>query len=201
MVSRVGVRLEDVHNLQFRAPHNWPLESPGVLEANDEDALPVLRNNRASVQNPILDLIVQVLLEGLQDGAERAAPVMAYQILHVLQDKRFRLLVAEDAGYLEEQCTLSPVLKAVGPAKTLFLGNSRDREGLARKSGNKDVMVRNFVRVYASDVAERIFRKIGHVSLPGMSVPVGREYASAAGTLERQAHTSNSAKQVNERRR
>ena len=82
--------------------------------------------------------------QGVSYNAPRAARIMQLEVANVLKDHERGLTRSEDVGDFVKQCTASCV-----PQPGL---RSRFREGLARKSGAEDLVLR--YRVFAvADVA------------------------------------------------
>ena len=63
-------------------------EVPGLAKAGDQDTLPMLRNN-GGVHNARMDLISEFLSQGLANDLERAATIVAQEVLDVFQQKAF----------------------------------------------------------------------------------------------------------------
>ena len=53
-----------------------------------------------------MHLVAQLVLQGIEDDFEGAAPVVRGQILHVLQQERRRTFRRDDARHVEEQRAL-----------------------------------------------------------------------------------------------
>jgi len=104
-----------------------------------------------------------------------------------------RLIQAEVALFL--------VLEAVLFAEAQFLGDARDAEGLAGKSGAQDVVRGNVRHGHGMNVAVRALAVIGGVGDLGLLVPVGGEDALAARALEGEPEAADAAEEVNEQGR
>ena len=142
----------------------------------------------------------------MDDRGEGLAAVMTLKVLHVLQQEGGGAVMVDDLGQIIEQCSLCVAQEAVWTAKGVLLADTRNRERLARETGQQHVMGRDCLRcvrvgphILGEDVfAVRRFWEIGAVGLPAEPVPLGREYAPPADGLEGQAQTAYSRKKVDE---
>ena len=132
------------------------------------------------------------------DDLKRAALVVAAEVLHVLQHERLGPVVINDVREGEEEVALFLVLEAVFFAEAQFLGDARDAEGLAGKSGAQDVVRGNVRHGHGMNVAVRAFAVIGFVGDLRHLVPVGGEDALAARAFEGEPEAANPAEEVNE---
>jgi hypothetical protein len=83
-------------------------------------------------------------------------------------------------------------------AKTQFLGDASDAEGLAGKSCTQDVMLGNVRNGDLVNVTMRLFAEIGLVGDLRVFVPIRGKHAFAASTLKGKAKAAYAAKQINE---
>ena len=118
---------------------------------------------------------------------------MAAEVLHVLQHKRGRLVVINYRLDIEEEVALFLVLEAVLFAEAQFLGDARDAEGLARKSGAQNVVRGNVRHGHGMNVAVWALAVIGFVGDLSHLVPVGGKDALAARALESVSESANAA--------
>ncbi|MNZ88641.1 hypothetical protein D3C78_1075370 [compost metagenome] len=171
-----------------------------LAEAHDEDAFAVLGHPVLRVDNPVVDVITQLVPQGFHDGLEGAALVVPLQVLHVLQQESSRAVVRDDTGHVEEQGALRLVLEAVGAAQRVLLGHAGNRERLAGEAGHQHVVLGDLAGLDLGDVAGHVVvavevRLIGHA---GVLVPLAGEHTAATGALECFAHTTNAGEQVDE---
>jgi hypothetical protein len=173
--------------------------APG-FEADEEDALAVLRHHAPRVNDPVIDGVAEFLGERAVDDLEGAALIVPLEVLHVLQHEGGRLVEADDGGEVEEQVALLHVVEAVLAAEAELLGHARDAERLAGKAGAEDVELRDVGHGHGVDVAVRGFAEVGGVGNLGVLVPIAGEDALGARALEGDAEAANAAQEVNETR-
>lgn len=101
-------------------------------------------------------------------------------------------------GELEEQVALLLVLEAVFLAEAEFLGDARDAEGLAGKTGAENFVPRDGVVRHGVDVAVRALVKVGRVGDLRLLIPIARPDALAPRALEGDAEAADAAEKVNE---
>jgi len=110
-------------------------------------------------------------------------------------------VVINDVREGEEEVALFLVLEAVLFAEAQFLGDARDAEGLAGKSGAQNVVRGNVRHGHGMNVAVRTLAVIGGVGDLRLLIPVGGENALAARALEGVAEAPNAAEEVYEQGR
>ena len=140
-------------------------------ETNEKDALAVLGHDALRVNDPVINCVAENFRQGFVDDAEGVALVVALEVLHVLQHERIRLVILDDVRQREKQVALFKVFKSVFFAEAQFLGNTRDAERLAGKSGAKDVVIRDFIQ-NGMNIAVRSFAVIGGVGFLCLFIPV-----------------------------
>jgi hypothetical protein len=88
------------------------------------------------------------------------------------------------------------------PPKRVLLGDTRDREGLAGKTGEQNVVLGDAVRLFCilPYVSREgvIVAEVQVVCLLGIGVPFGREHTVAADALEAEPQATDSREQVDE---
>ena len=91
-------------------------ESRVLAETGDEDALPMLWDEMPGVDDFGLDLVAQVLAQGLHDDPESVPLVMRNEVLDVLEEEGLGFLLVDDPGDVEEQCPLGFAFEAMRAA-------------------------------------------------------------------------------------
>lgn len=169
-----------------------------LAEADNEDALPLLRYKRLGVYDLPMHLVAK-FLEGPVDDLERPSLVMIDKILDVLQQESLRLVMLDDLGDIEKQGALCLIKKPVWTVKRVFLGYTGNRERLAGKSGQQQIMSGDALDRNLGDVAFHLMVaiEIGEVSDLGIFVPFACEDALAP-FLKASPQPPDSCKQVNE---
>ena len=178
------------------------LESGGVavalaVEAHHHDALAVLRHVVLRVEDPLVHLVPE-LVDRRLDDLERPSLVMALEVLHVLEEKRLRALLGEDAADVEEERALRLVLEAGGPSEAVLLGDARDGEGLAREAAHEDVVVGDVGGGNLRDVVIGHLVEVGLVGLAAELVPLVAVNAGGIGALEREAQAADASEEIYE---
>ncbi len=154
----------------------------------------MLRHDALCIYDLIVNGVAERLGQRVVNDLKRAALIVAAEVLHILQHERLWLVVLDDAGQREEEVALLLVLEAVLFAEAQFLGDARDAERLAGKSGAQDVVRGNVRHGHGMNVAVRALAVIGFVGYLRLLVPVGGEDALATGALEGVAEAANAAK-------
>ena len=168
------------------------------LEADEEDAFAVLRHDAPRIYDLIINGVAERLGQRVVDDLKRAALIVAAEVFHVLQHERRGPVVINDFGQREEEVALFLVLEAVLFAEAQFLGDARDAERLAGKSGAQDVVRGNVRHGHGMNVTVRSLAVIGLVGDLGHLVPVGGENALPARALEGEPEAANAAEQIYE---
>jgi hypothetical protein len=161
--------------------------------------------------------VVAQLVQSFHNDAKRFAAVVALEVFDVFQHENRRAARVKDPHHVEKQRPLGIAGKTVGAAEGVFLGNARQREGLAGKAGQQHVMLRHvlanmFGRLLVVDprpVAERdianiliktVFRRIAVVvSLIGahrMFIPFAGENALAADGFKSAPDPANTGEKI-----
>ncbi len=112
--------------------------------------------------------------------------------------------MVDDFGQVVEQCSLRIAQKAVRTAKGVLLADTRNRERLARETGQQHVMGWNFLRricigphiLGKNMFAVGRFGEIGAVGLPAEPVPFRREYTPPTNTFKRNTNAADTGKEV-----
>lgn len=107
-VFGVDLLFENVGKNAFRASprhalrgRGWEFEGEGVLESDDENAFAMLGDKTLSIDNLCVNIVTKPS-KRIHDHEECPPLVMAPQVLHVLEDKSFRLVVLDDVAKIEE---------------------------------------------------------------------------------------------------
>ena len=116
------------------------LEITPLTKANKKDALPVLWNHAAGVDDCVIDGVTKCFREHAVDDVECSAAIVAFQVLNVLQHECGGPVEVEDVGDGEEEVALLQVIEAVLAAEAQLLRNAGNAERLTRKSGAEDVV-------------------------------------------------------------
>ena len=156
-----------------------PVELRRLGEADDVDALAVLAGPELGVQDLPVDVVPELVPQHVHDHPEGVPPVVAREVLHVLQEERPWPL-GVDARHLEEQGSLSLVLEARGAPERALLGDPGERERLAGEAGEQHVEVLDVIGGNLADVTGGRLPVVHPVSLLGEPVPLAGEHASAA---------------------
>lgn len=143
-------------------------------------------------------MIAERVGEGVVNDLKRPALVVAFEVLHVLQNKRGGLVELDDFRGGKEQVALFLVVKAVRLAEAQFLGDARDAERLAGKPGAKNVVFWDISHCHGMDVAVRCLAKIGCVGLLCVFVPVRRKDTITTRFFKCDAKAADATKQINE---
>ena len=121
---------------------------------------------------------------------------MTRQVLHVLKQKRPRLLIADDARNLEEEGALRLVFEARGAAHRLLFRDAREREGLTGKAREQHVEIGYVGGGDLADVARRGLTVVHAVSLLGKLVPLAGEDTASAQFLEGHSDAANACEEI-----
>jgi hypothetical protein len=110
--------------------------------------------------------------------------------------------MGDDLGRVEEQRALRVAEEAMRPAERILLRDTRDRKRLAGKTGKKDVVFGNEIRICRElpDVSpdRMVVREVQDVGLLAVEVPFRGEDASSADALEPKAQATYACKKVYE---
>ncbi len=134
-VFRWDVVVEDGFELRPFTGEFRELERAAIAEADEEDAFAVLRHEALRVYHAVVNMVFQVVGEGVPDDAEGAALVVALEVFDVFQHEGVGPVVVNQFGELEKEVALFLVREAVFPAATEVFGDVRDAEGPAGKTG------------------------------------------------------------------
>src|SRR5262245_35033889 len=69
-------------------PETGKIECRAVAKPDDEETFAILRHEPLSVDEPILNVVLEFFLKRLADDGECSAPVVVLEVLDVLQDER-----------------------------------------------------------------------------------------------------------------
>ena len=158
----------------------------------------MLRYEVLAVHDHPMHLVAKLVLQCVKDDLERAAPVVAGKVFHVLQQERGGTLGGDDTGHVKEQGALRLIAESGFTAETALLGHAGQTERLARETGEHHVTVRDVVRVHLCDVAghglrEPVIRAIG---ARRELVPLAGEHGMTAGRREAAADAADAGEQV-----
>ena len=100
----------------------------------------------------------------------------------------------------KKQCSLRLVRESVRPTKRVLLGDTGQRERLAREPCEKKVMLRDVGGPNLPDVTGDLLLRweVRPIGLPAEAVPLAGMDTSASAMLETQAHAADPGKQVDE---
>lgn len=174
------------------------LEIAGFAKPDEEDTLAVLGHDGSGVDDLGVNLVAELLGEGVVDDAVGVTLVVAFEIFDVFEHEGCRLVVLDDVADGKEQIALFFVLEAVFAAKAVFLGNPSETEGLAGEAAAENVVGGDVGDGHGVDVAMGRFAEVGRVSEAGIFVPIAREDAACTGAFKRKAEAAYAAKQVDE---
>lgn len=118
---------------------------PAFAEADDKDALPVLRHDALRINHAVVNVIAEGVGQRVMDDLEGAPFIVPLEVFHVFQHERVGLVMVNQVREFEKEVALFLVLEAVFLAEAQFLGDARDAEGLAGKAGAQNVVRRNGV--------------------------------------------------------
>lgn len=177
-----------------------PCKGGFLAKANDDDPFAVLRGEVLAVDDSVVYVIAQLVAQGLQDDAERVAPVVRKQVLDVLQKECLGPLGGDDPRHVKEQCSLCRAFKAVGSAKRVFLGDTGDGERLAREACQQHVVIGDIPGRKGNDVANKSVpvAEVLDIGFFRKPVPFARKDTFSAVSLEAHADAANPCEQVNE---
>ena len=140
----------------------------------------MLWNKGARINDASVDLVTQLLRQRLMDDAKSLPLVMADQVFDILENERPGSVVLDDPCDVEEQCSLCLAPETVFAPQSIFLRNASQRERLARKTGEQQVVCWNIRRCNFSYVASYlviVVGKIRSVGTPAVVVPFAGEGA------------------------
>lgn len=195
-------RVEDVAKCRavFRQGEILQVEKEiRFAESDDEDAFPVLRHPVAGVEDTSVDLVSE-LAKRTFNHLEGPAFVVTTKVFDIFEEEHWRFFYGEDLENIEEKRSLSLVLKAVCPSEAVFLGNTRQGEGLTGKPGEQNIVPGNSVLVDFGDVAFDwvAVGMVGGIGFDRVRVPLRCVDAPAAEGFESRPESSDSCKQVDE---
>ncbi len=80
------------------------IESKGVRrsESYDENAFPLLWNPRFGAYNASLNEITKLSFKNVHDSRERASSIVINEILYILKNECFRLVILDDLSCVEK---------------------------------------------------------------------------------------------------
>src|SRR3546814_8779175 len=133
-------------------------------EADDQDALAMLRHEVLPVHHLAVNAVAEILRQHLLDDAEGVALVVTDQVLHVFQQERLWPFRLQDARDIEEQRALCLVGKTVGTPECVLFRHPRDAERLTGKACQQHVVVGDVVFIDLGDVARQRMRSDEHTS-------------------------------------
>jgi len=105
----------------FRRFEILPVEWGWFPEAHDDCSFTVLGNPVTAIHDLRVHVVTQFFLETVHDDFEGVAPVVALQVLDVLQKKRLWLMELQDFLDLIEERPLGWVIESVGPVQRVLL--------------------------------------------------------------------------------
>ena len=94
---------------------------PLLAEADEEDALAVLRHDALSINDFVIHDVAEMLGERAIDDVEGLSAVVAFEIFDVLLNERGGTVEVENVGDGEEKVALLFVLEAVLAAQAQLL--------------------------------------------------------------------------------
>lgn len=98
----------------------WKFKCAPFLEADKKNTLAVLRHDALCVNDFVKNSVTERIGQRVMDDLKRAALVMAFEILHILQNKSRRFVNGNNFGDGKEKVALFFVIKAVCFAETQF---------------------------------------------------------------------------------
>lgn len=111
------------------------LEVVRISKSHNEDPLAVLWDNLACIDNLIIHMITELFSQGAVNDIECIAAIMALEVFDILKDEGPGSMKVDYSSETEKQVSLFDILKTMLASKTQLLGNTRNAEGLAWKSG------------------------------------------------------------------
>lgn len=192
------VRVENARELRPVGGEFRELERTPRLEPDEEDALAVLRHHALRVDDLPVNLVAKSIGQGVINDLKGAAPVVAVEVLQVLQHEGGRLVVVENVGDGEKEVALLHVLEAVLATEAVLLGDAREAEGLAGKAAAQNVELGNVGHGHRMNVAVRGLAEVGGVGLLADLVPITGKDALRPRPLEGDAETADAAEEINE---
>ena len=174
------------------------IEGDRLAEADDEDALAVLRDKVRAVYDAAVDVVAEVVGQGAADDVEGAAFVVRDEVFDVFQQKGARAFCFDNARHVEEQRALCFAGETVRLAQRIFLRYSGYREGLAGKSCQQYVVVGNVGGLHLGDVpGDGVpVAKVFGVGFLRVAVPFAGVYAAPADLLKCLAQSADAREQV-----
>lgn len=171
----------------------------GLPEADDHDAFAMLRYEVGAVDDAGVDVVAEIVERALDD-VEGAALVVRHQIFDVFEQEGAWLFFLDDAADVKEQRALRLVGKSVGAAEGVLFGNAGNREGLAGKAAEQDIVVGDVGSIDFGNVAVGGVAawKVLDVGLLRVGVPFAGEHALTAEFLKGHADAADAGEQVDE---
>lgn len=117
-VFRIGISFKDAAELRALRRKFREGEVAPFAEADHENALAVLRDDRFRVDDLVINVVAERLFQGVADDLKGAALIVPFEILDVLEDECGGLLVFEDVRDFKEQVALLHIFEAVLAAET-----------------------------------------------------------------------------------
>src|ERR1700683_4307308 len=114
----------------------------------------MLWNEPCSIDDPEIDRISQFLSKNSKDHFERVPLIVALEILDIFEEKSLRPLRGDNSRHIKKEGSLGSTFESVRPSKRVLLTHPGDRKGLAWKSCEQNVVVRDFIHVLTCDVAD-----------------------------------------------
>src|SRR5690349_14101238 len=125
---------------------------------------------------------------------------MIDEVLDVLQEKRLGLVMPDNTGHIEEKRSLDFASEPMRPLQGIFLGDSCNRERLARKTREQHVVSGNVFGFDLRDISGNgmVAGEVCEIGFLGVGVPLACEETPAAERLEALAKTADTGEQVHE---
>ena len=133
--------------------------------------------------------MVTELGEYPKDSGKGFTLVVGGELLNVFKENVRGAMVLEDACNIEEE-------RAAGVVKALHFAH--DGEGLAWEPGEEEVVRRDVLSFYLSDIAAGSDTEVVGVGALRFGVPLGGEDAAVAELLKRDANAPDAREEVNE---
>lgn len=141
-----------------------------------------------SVEDSVAAVVAE-LGENPKDSGKSFTLVVGGELLNVFKENVRGAVVLEDSCNIEEE-------RAAGVVKALHLAH--DGEGLAWETREEEVVRRDALSVYFSDVAAGSDTKVVGVGTLRFGVPLGGEDAAIAQLLKGDANASDAREEINE---
>lgn len=171
-VFGIGIAFEDGSKLWALG---WKLEELEVAlfpKADEEDPLAVPGNDGLGIDDLVVNRVPQRLCQGVVDDLERAAFVVAPEVLDVLKNEGLGLVILDYVGNSEEEVALLLVFEAMLVAEAELFRDACDAEGLAREPTAEDVVGQDFGERDLVYVTGWCIPKVGSIGALSGLVPV-----------------------------